>query len=72
MTASQAATSERCGGECTACRLLEERGVAVLVCGACYSARRGVRLSKLFLAKRLMARNRRASVSPKAAQVLSS
>ena len=36
--------------------------MAVLVCGSCYSTRKELRLSKLFLARRVMARNRESPV----------
>lgn len=43
-------------GDCELCRTKEEQGVAVLVCGACYEPRRGVRLSHDFLKKMATAR----------------
>lgn len=43
-------------GDCKQCRTLEEQGVAVLVCGACFESRRGVKLSNGFLKKMATAR----------------
>lgn len=48
--------------ECEQCRSLREHGVAVLVCGGCFRVQPGVTLSKLFLANRVIARNRKESL----------